>query len=199
MPVQVDHEQRRQQIIDAAILEIGESGIERFALKNVGRRLGGSVTMVTHYFTSRSELFAALLEQMVRDSDEACTQLEQISDPRRRLSEIVDFFVPATTDAIALERARIAVSSHAMSNPETHSFFQRLDPTMRAVIRTGIRDLVPASELETAVDLVRIWTSGLVLLMIERTDYWDEARRDRVLAMMSRSLESLGFDLSTLN
>lgn len=191
MPIKVHREERRQQIIDAAIMELAEVGIGGFKLKNVGLRLGGSVTLITHYFESRAELFSAALEQVLRKAELFQSELEEERDPDSRISRMIQYFIPETDMEFAFERARVNLSSHAVSDPEIRGIFEQLDPRMRAVVQVGLESILPTELLPDAIDLVRVWASGLVLLILEQPQAWSEARKANAIRSILVALEAL--------
>lgn len=192
MPVRVDRDQRRTQIVSVAISELGESGYDKFSLKNIGRRLGGSVTLVTHYFSSRTELFNAILEQEVEEAQQFVEVLRAITDPRERSLTMITYFMPETADQLAWERARVVLSTHTASDAQIRQNFEILDPKMREVVKAGLQGVIPEQEIDNAVDLVRVWSSGLVLLMLEHPQKWDARRKNNALQSLRISLEALG-------
>lgn len=193
MPVWVDREERRDQVIRAAIDELGEVGFSKFSLKNVGARLGGSVTLVTHYFSSRTELFGAMMEHILQESVAAVEKINKLDDAESRLATMITYFVPETPERMSVERARVGISTYSASDPEVHSFFRRLDPKMRAVVAAGLRGIVPTRNMENAIDFVRVWASGVVLLMIERAEVWEPQQRDKAVAFMREALSSFAY------
>ncbi|MEU7004172.1 hypothetical protein [Nonomuraea sp. NPDC046570] len=54
MPIYVDHDERRQKIVGTAIRVLGDVGFGNFTLRAASDRLGGSVTMATHYSPTAS-------------------------------------------------------------------------------------------------------------------------------------------------
>jgi len=56
-----------ERIVDAALLQIAERGLERFSLRDVARALGVYPTAVYWYFRSRNELLAAVCAAAQRD------------------------------------------------------------------------------------------------------------------------------------
>ncbi len=56
-----------ERIVEAALAQIGERGLERFSLRDVARALGVYPTAVYWYFRSRNELLAAVCAHAQRD------------------------------------------------------------------------------------------------------------------------------------
>ena len=181
MPIFVDHDERRVQIVTAALQVLGEQGFAKFTLKAVGAQMGGSVTLVTHYFPTRDELLDAVLEWVLAEARATQEDLLGITDPHERLEAVVRYFLPMTDDSLMIERARVAVASHRKSEPLIADHTERIDPVMREVVRRGVEDFVPPERLEATIDLIRLWTAGVVLTTIEHPEAWTPERQIEAL------------------
>ncbi|WP_315770772.1 TetR/AcrR family transcriptional regulator [Rhodococcoides kroppenstedtii] len=188
MPVYVDHDERRKEILSAAVYVLGEQGLAKFTLRRVGVRLGGSVTLVTHYFASREMLLEAILANALQDAEEARKKLLDISDPHERLHTAVEYFLPVDRDSIAIEKARVALSSHINAEPFIKEHLSRIEPEMRAVVKSGIEGFVAPEDLEATVDLIRIWTSGMVLTSLEHPEIWTRGRQHQALQHLTETI-----------
>ncbi|MFI6523062.1 TetR/AcrR family transcriptional regulator [Spirillospora sp. NPDC050679] len=188
MPIFVDHDERRQQIMDAAARVLGEGGFARFSLRAVGARQGGSVTLVTHYFPGKEALLAALLDRSVEQARALCAALSAIEDPRDRLETMLGCFLLVEEAGRDLERARIALAAHGDREPAIAEYHARIEPAMREVIRRGLQGLVAPDRLDAAVDMVRLWTSGLALSVVEHPETWTAERQSAALEHFTRAL-----------
>lgn len=181
MPIHVDHDERREKIVNAAIRVLGDVGFANFTLRAVSDRLGGSVTMVTHYFPSREALLTKMLDQTLDDAHATQKELAAIEDPHDRLEAVVRYFLPIDDEALAIERARVALVSHRNVEPAIQEYLARIEPGMRDVIKTAIRDFITPYQMEATVDLIRLWTSGVVLSTIEHPELWTPERQTEAL------------------
>lgn len=177
MPIFVDHEERRDQIITAAVAVLGDRGFARFTLRAVGQRLGGSVTLVTHYFPSRDALLDGLLQRTVAEARAMHDELLSIADPHDRLEAVVRYFLPLDEETMAIERARVALSSHRNVEPTVADHLEQIDVSMRELIRTVISGFITSDEVEAMVDLIRLWTAGVVLTWNEHPEAWTPERQ----------------------
>ncbi|MBP2328165.1 AcrR family transcriptional regulator [Kibdelosporangium banguiense] len=189
MPIFVDHEQRREAIVAAAVAVLGELGFAKFTLRAVSKRLGGSVTMVTHYFPSRDALLTRMLEQTLDEARSMQEQLASIPDPYDRIEAVVRYFLPIDREAMAVECARVAMVSHRNVEPAIKQHLALVEPGMRDLIRTAIQDLIPAEEVDPMVDLIRLWTSGVVLSAIEHPELWTPERQTAALQYFMRLID----------
>ena len=181
MPIYVDHDERRDQIMDAAIAILGEGGFKQLTLRAVGNRLGGSVTLVTHYFPTREELLHAMLERTLEDARSMQDQLVAIEDPHERLRAVIRYFLPLDDSELAIETARVALASAHQSEPAIQAHYAAIEPVMRELVRRSITDLLPQDRIEPVIDLIRVWTGGMVLSVIEHPEMWPPERQIEAL------------------
>lgn len=181
MPIYVDHDERRGKIIAAAIRVLGDVGYAKFTLREVGKRLGGSTTMVTHYFPSRDNLLDQMLETILEEARATQENLIALPDPHDRLEGVLRYFLPIDDDALATEKARVALSSYRNTQPLVERHLSILEPRMRDLIRTALSAFIGPDELEPTVDLIRLWTAGVVLSTIEHPEIWTPERQNQAL------------------
>ncbi|SED26979.1 DNA-binding transcriptional regulator, AcrR family [Amycolatopsis tolypomycina] len=189
MPIFVDHDEWREKIVDAAIRVLGDLGFAKFTLRAVSNRLGGSVTMVTHYFPSRDALLDTMLQQTLEDARTVQDELIAIEDPHERLEAIVRYFMPDNDEGMAIERARVALVSHRNVEPAIERHLALLEPGMRNLIATAIGDFISPGEIEPTVDLIRLWTSGMVLSAIEHPELWTPERQNAALSHFMKLID----------
>ncbi|TRW81012.1 TetR family transcriptional regulator [Mycolicibacterium sp. 018/SC-01/001] len=181
MPIFVDHVARREQIVTAATEVLAEAGFARFTLRVVGQRLGGSVTLVTHYFPNREALLDAVLERTLSDAHAKQDELAAIADPHDRLKAVIQYFLPIDDESTVIESARVALASQRNVEPIVADHLEQIDPCMRQLIRTAISDFIPAQRLDATIDLIRLWTAGMVLTAIEHPATWTAQRQGEAL------------------
>ena len=56
MPKEVDHDERRDEILTAVAGLLADVGLRGLTIRSLAARLGGSVSVVTHYFPTRHSL-----------------------------------------------------------------------------------------------------------------------------------------------
>ena len=77
MPRKVDHDERRQQVLDIACRLIEKEGVEAATVRRVAEEAGCSTTIVSHYFANKHQL----LQLTYRRASEGA---------RRRVLEVID-------------------------------------------------------------------------------------------------------------
>jgi AcrR family transcriptional regulator len=192
VPVFVDHAERRARIVAAAVEVLGQLGITRFTLREVGKRLGGSVTLVTHYYPSREELLDALLERTLSEARAMQEELTAIPDPQERLRATIEYFMPLDAEMMLVERARVALASHRNVEPAIAQHMDQIDPGMRELLRIALEDFIHPQRLGATIDLIRVWTAGVVLTAVERPETWTPERQRLALGQLLQLIDLPG-------
>jgi AcrR family transcriptional regulator len=172
---------------------LAEGGFPTFTLRSLAKRMGGSSTLITHYFPNRDALIGALLESVLSEADKKRGELLQIGEPHERLHAVLEYFLPDDPETLALERVRVALVAHRDAEPALRKFFDKLEPGMRGVMRAALEEFVDAEELNGMVDVLRAWTSGIALSAVEHPEIWTPERQR---AALERFVSSLALPLA---
>jgi len=192
MPRAVDHEGRRRAIVEATVQIIGEEGLDGLTFRAVAARLGGSSTLVTHYYKSRQALLDDLGVRLLRKWEDEVAALEAgVPSPRERLRLVLEWLLPSTKHALFEERARINLLASRNGQFRTVHLFRAWDRLMRSLIRRHLVGLVPDDRLDAIVDLLRSLTNGISLSTVEHPSMWP-AKRQR--ALIDSALAYIGLD-----
>ncbi|MEU7004171.1 hypothetical protein [Nonomuraea sp. NPDC046570] len=114
-----------------------------------------------------------MLEQTLEEARSTQAELAAIEDPHARLEAVLRYFLPLDEDGLAIEKARVALVSHRGVEPAIELHLSLIGPGMRDLVRTAIRDFTGTYQLDATVDLIRLWTSGVVLSTIEHPELLD--------------------------
>ena len=189
MPRQVDHARRRREIVDATLKVLSENGTRGLSVRAVANEMGGSTTLVTHYFPTQRELLDEVSEQLLADWDEEIRAIDANEDaPADRLQSLVRWLLPLNDAGLRDERNRIHLLAGQLLGEENRAIFQAMETKIRNHLRTHIAGLVPANDVERAVELLRVTTNGVVLSVIEHPESWPPERQIAVLDWLMASL-----------
>ncbi|MEV4036312.1 TetR/AcrR family transcriptional regulator [Streptomyces umbrinus] len=181
MPRHVDHDQRRADIIEAAKQILANGGPDGMTIRSVAKRLGGSITLVTHYYPTRPELMRAVVAEMNESYDTELADLEAGADAHGRLYILLEWMLPLTELEWVNESSRIQLLGRRGQDPSVEEFADAMDARMRDLLRQHLEPLVPKDRVEGYVDLLRVTTNGIVLSAVEHHDDWPAKRQLRVL------------------
>lgn len=189
MPRHVNHDNRRAEILQATLAVLAEKGPRGVTFRAVAARMGGSSTLVTHYFASRQALLDALAAA-VADWPAELAELEQgVEDPGERLRLFLHWMVPADEEGLVTERGRVNLNAEHDARVRTQHLFDTWDKHVREHLRRHLKGLVPPHQVEATVDLLRSITNGITLSAVEHPGEWPG---DRQFAVIDDALARLG-------
>jgi AcrR family transcriptional regulator len=188
MPRHVDHDDRRRQILEATLEVLAELGPPGLSFRTIAKRMGGSSTLVTHYFPTRQELLDALVDDMAGWPEELEELEAGAEEPRERLQLFLRWLLPDDERGRREETARINLIGERDTRLRTDHIFAAWDTNIRALITRHLEGLVPAGRVAATVDLLRSVTNGITLSVVEHPDEWPAERQyavvDEVLGAM---------------
>lgn len=190
MPRYVDHDARRDEIIGAMIEVIADSGLHGLSFRSVADRLGGSTTLVTHYYPTIKDLLDDLAVRFIQSWDRELAALHAgVDDPYERLWMLLMWLLPLDVRGRREERSRIALLADQLAGHEHRAKFEAYEKRIRQYFREQVSELVPGDEVEPAVELLRVVVNGIGLSTCEHPAKWT---RRRQLAVIELTLAGLG-------
>src|SRR4051794_41751968 len=116
MPVFVDHEERRRQVVAVASRLIAEAGLDAVTVRDVANAAGCSTAIVSHYFHNKKELlfltYEASIQRATGRSERALGA--DPGDLRAYLAEIM----PLDEERLIEWKIWVAFWARAVSDPE---------------------------------------------------------------------------------
>lgn len=189
MPRYVDHDQRRADIIEAAKHILANGGPAELTIRSVAKRLGGSITLVTHFYPTRPELMRAVVAAMSESYYAELAGLETGADAPSRLRILLEWMLPLTDQEWVNESGRVQLLSQRGKDTTFEEFADAMDARMRELLRQHLEPLVPEGRVETYVDLLRVTVNGIVLAAVEHHEDWPAKRQ---LAVLDEALTAFG-------
>ena len=148
-------DERRQEILDAAMGLFTTSGYESVSMRDIARAAQITPGLVYHYFDSKQNLFSEAFDAYVIECTRAL--IDVLDDPNAELSHKLDVLFSQPADE---ESQRYHAFFHAKGNRMFHDHLsfaicQRLYPHVLAAIRSDARARgVVVRESETLVDFI---------------------------------------------
>lgn len=188
MPKYVDHDARREEIVNATLRILAERGPRGLTIRSVAEEMGGSSTVVTHYFPTRDSLIEGVVDSFAEWSETLYAIEAGSADARERLRVFLHWFVPASEEALNEERARMNLLAERNSYPPVEGFIRSVDTWARTLIGEHLEGLADPDEIEGLVDLIRVVTNGVALAAVELPEDWPPERQfatvDRLLDLL---------------
>ena len=135
-------QQRRLQTLDAAVEVIGEKGLAETRVADIAKRAGLSPGLLLYYFTLKDDLLTeALTYAEDRFYLDIFHELSEISDPRRRLEQLIVRSCPSdmTIGVVGDWKLWIELWARAVHNPEAARKREALDRRWRTTIVETVR------------------------------------------------------------
>jgi AcrR family transcriptional regulator len=176
---------RRQQIIDIAIAEFAQRGVDGASLRTVGEAIGVSHAALRHYFGTRDEL----LVEVYRAHDERSTPVSDgrsaveivaaSAEENRTIPGLVQLYATLSTDALQ--------QSHPLTTDYVRERFARIRTGLADLIREGQATGAVAADIDPvdAASLVIAASDGLQIQWLLDPETVDVSR---VLSLLARLL-----------
>lgn len=171
---------RRRQLIEATMDTLAEVGFRAASLGEIARRAGVSQGLFAHYFGDKDGLLEATLRFMAaRLARATASRMRAAKTPLERVlavseAALADEEFDPRTSAVWL--AFWGQIMHSAAYRRVQSIYQR---RMRANLRHGLRELVPAEKVELTAVLIAATLDGLWLQSHSAPPRADAAARAR--------------------
>lgn len=147
--------ERRDDVLDAALLEFAERGYEGTSTEDIARRAGISQPYLFRLFGTKKELFKASTARCLRETLEMFQRAAEGKRGEEALRAIGDAYVE---EMLSGDRVRLKAQMQAYAACD--------DPEIRAVVRNGYGDLVAYVQRVTglpAEEIARFFATGMLL------------------------------------
>jgi AcrR family transcriptional regulator len=174
--------ERREQILDAALIEFADRGLVGTSTEDIARRAGISQPYLFRLFGTKKELFKATVTRCFRETLE---MFQRAAEGKRGEEALKAMGTEYVSQLIAGDRVRLKAQMQAYAACD--------DPDVRAVVRDGYGDLVAYAQRVSGLppeDVSRFFATGMLLnvlasmQVIENPEPWAQVL-----------LEGLGKDL----
>ena len=190
---EISVDDRRRQVLDAAIRSIAVNGYESVRLRDIAREAGVSTGLIQHYFENRD----ALLQEMFRY---ACQELlgrwiheaAAADSAGERLGALFDRVTDAGRAATWTEFASATVRHVGLREP-FKDIYHQWQSVLEQVISEGIAagEFDPALSIPDVASILIAYTDGALLALASSADVTDtEQVRRRWRALTQALLDS---------
>ncbi|HTX69931.1 MAG TPA: TetR/AcrR family transcriptional regulator [Thermoleophilia bacterium] len=191
MPKVVDRDQRRDEIVQAALELLGEGGPRLLTMRALGRKLGGSLRLVNHYYPTRRSLLEGLESQLTERFTADLEELDaELSNPNQRLHSFLLWSLTLDDGDRIEERAWLSLLS---APPEDHdaiaSMHRKGAEWTRVQLVSRLAGIVPEEAVQLTADRLQILLRGIVVLAAENPEMWPP---DRQISAMEDMLGQMG-------
>ena len=167
-------DERRDEILDAAMVEFAERGLHGGSTEEIAKRAGISQPYVFRLFGSKKELFKASTARCLRETLETFQRAAEGKRGEEALKAM-----GAAYEELLVDRTRLRAQMQAYAACD--------DPDIREVVRNGYGDIVAYVERVSglpAEEVTRFFATGMLMNVMASMDLWEspEAWSERLLA-----------------
>lgn len=148
MPKIVDHEQRRQDLIESAAVVIAEQGLENTTMKDIAQAAGFSANLVAHYFANKDELLWNVQRFVgMRAAKRFLNSQDQ------SLYSLIESVLPYSTDTIVEWKVRTFFWSRAINDTAMIDNQEQLMRQVRLDMANVVRDQQVLGRVKKEIDI----------------------------------------------
>jgi AcrR family transcriptional regulator len=173
-PQRKSAEERRDDILDAALEEFAERGLHGASTEAIAKRAGISQPYVFRLFGSKKDLFKASTARCLRETLETFQRAAEGKRGQEALDAMGDAY-----GELLVDRTRLRAQMQAYAACD--------DPDIREVVRNGFGDIVAYVERVSGLpeeEVTQFFAVGMLMNVMASMDLWEspEAWSDRLLA-----------------
>jgi AcrR family transcriptional regulator len=157
-------EERRDDILEAALVEFAERGLHGASTDEIAKRAGISQPYVFRLFGSKKDLFKATISRCFRET----LELFQRAAEGKRGEEALDAMGEAYQQLL-VDRTRLRAQMQAYAASD--------DPEIREVVRNGFGDIVAYVERVGGLpeeEIARFFASGMLMNVMASMDLYEK-------------------------
>jgi AcrR family transcriptional regulator len=150
-------DERREEILDAALVEFADKGLHGASTDDIARRAGISQPYVFRLFGTKRELFKAVEARCLRQTLEI---FQRAAEGKRG---------EAALEAIGEAYGQLLEGDSVYLRAQMQGYAACGDPEIRAIVRDGFGDLVAYVERVSGLDKARVsefFASGMLMNVI---------------------------------
>jgi AcrR family transcriptional regulator len=147
--------ERRDDVLDAALVEFAERGLEGTSTEDIARRAGISQPYLFRLFGTKKVLFTATVTRCLRETLEMFQRAAEGKRGEEALQAMGEAYV---AELVTGDRVRLRAQLQAYAACD--------DPDIRAVVRDGYGDLVAYAQRVSglpAEEISRFFATGMLL------------------------------------
>jgi len=165
MAVRLSAAERKDDVLDAAMIEFAERGFEGTSTEDIARRAGISQPYLFRLFGTKKELFIATVSRCFRET----LEMFQRAAEGKRGEEALHAIGQAYVEQLESDRTWLRAQMQAYAASD--------DPDIRAVVRGGYGDLVAYVRRVSDADWPTIWhffATGMLLNVLASMHVHDD-------------------------
>ena len=153
MPKIVDHEVRREEIVDAVWKLISREGMASATTRNIANAVGCSNGILSHYFADKAELLHAALHRGYRRVEEQIRESRSRARGLPALRDVLLLAVAITEDKLLGNKVELAYLGEAVGDAKLAREHYETYERYRAIVREVLVEARSAGEIARSVNV----------------------------------------------
>lgn len=178
MPKQVDHDQRRSQLAEAAVVAIDTHGLDSVRLVDVAREAKLTTGAVVHYLNNKDDVLLAAFDQVALRNAERLEQTRGMDAVDRAMT-----YLPHNEETAREWRVFLQFWGRGVSDPgfrERHrAGYEALANNLRLELEAG-----GVSDPQTVADAMIAGVDGIAVRVAMEPDAWDMTRMRKTISAL---------------
>ena len=141
MPKIVDHDERRQLIIDGMWKIVQRDGFDAVSVRSVAAEVGLSKSTIAHYFGSQDQILALAVQQQIETTSRELQSLDVARCTPEIAVQAMLLAIPTTARQRRQSQVWLALLEHHGSSPEVADTLADLNREVRASVRAVLAAL----------------------------------------------------------
>lgn len=164
-----DRSETEQTIMEAVYRVLCARGYSGVTTQRIADECGKSTATLHYYYGTKNDLMVAFLEFLL-DRFLARVEIDEMADPDRRLTRLLDLLFPTTEEHHDLTVAMLEMRALASHDAAVRERFRANDEYVRSLLEAAISDGIDAGTFRDA-EPARVSNTIMTLLDGARTRY----------------------------
>lgn len=152
MPKIVNHDQRREQLAEAAWRVIRREGLEGVSVRSVAEEAGMSLGSLRHYFMTQSELLEFSMRLVSERVNKRIENMAYSGNPRQDIEAIIGELVPLDEERLAECEVWLAFVGSALAHPGLRELSKEVHESLYAGFRRIVDSLIRLGMARPEID-----------------------------------------------
>ena len=199
MPKIVDHDERRAEILRAAIRVIDNVGLDNTTTRAIAHESGYSNGVLSHYFQDKDDILQSILVRTHREFRDRVEESMRGKDEFGRLWAMLMQNLPLDADRRVETTMEITFWPRALSNPALREFQREAADELLADLRdlvAGVRSVGQLSSDLSDGDIAELLIAAIDGLSVHAQLFPSRLPASYQKKLMRAQLTAIGFDVS---
>lgn len=193
MPKVVDHEQRRQELVEAAWRVIARVGIDGVTIREIANESGYSTGTLAHYFADKDDILRVALERADDNIRQRLDAMPTDLDPVEALYRILSEALPLDEDRRFELTLDVNFWARALNRPSLRSLQHGDHDDWRARVLLAVQAVQAVHERAAAIDagqLTDILVASVDGLGLHGLIYPEYMTAERITALLDLQIRT---------